>query len=145
MKTAKKNQWLELTQKEDKESFKHIVLILQRYYKMNPIIDTKNSIAFNFREEIVRTDIEALRIFLKKFGEYEFLVVVEIKKVDVKDTDSWIHVDGITQERIICKQKGIKEHPVFRIKSLADLYENPLNAVIKDLPKNEEKPSETAA
>ena len=67
-----------------------------------------------------------LRIFLKKFGVYEFLIVVEITQptqeelslfpLSTKKMDSWIHIDGVSQERVYMKEKGRLEHPVFKIK-----------------------------
>lgn len=115
-----KSTWFELTDK--KEDFKHMVHILNRYYDLNPSTSHPSE-AHLFRIEIVNSPTDNLRIFLKKFGSFEFLVVVEISSDSGKKMDSWIHIDGISQERIILTEKGKLEHPVFRIKSLDDLFQ----------------------
>lgn len=122
-KSKKKNSslWYELM--GEKEEFKRIVAILNRFYNLQPSSNHPTP-AHIFREEIVFAEADKLRIFLKKFGRYEFLVVVEIKTELGKKMDSWIHIDGIAQERLIMKEKGKLDHPVFKITSLNDLYQN---------------------
>ncbi len=119
-KSKSKSAWFELIQQ--KEDFKNIVSILNRYYDLQASANHP-SLAHLFRQEIVKSETANLRIFLKKFGSFEFLVVVEISSDSGKKMDSWIHIDGITQERIHLKQKGKLEHPVFRITSLEDLFQ----------------------
>jgi|JI9StandDraft_2_1071091.scaffolds.fasta_scaffold40571_3 hypothetical protein len=121
-KSRKKNNsyWFELMQ--EKEEFKRIVSILNRFYNLQPSAKHPTP-AHVFREEIVLAEVDKLRIFLKKFGSFEFLVVVEIATELGKKMDSWIHIDGIAQERLIMKEKGKLDHPVFKITSLDDLYQ----------------------
>lgn len=113
------DSWYELL--GQKEDFQNTVHILNRYYELNS--PTQVSEALLFRKEIVTSKPENLRIFLKRFGTYEFLVVVEITFETGKKIDSWIHIDGIMQERKICTEQGKLTHPVFNIVSLSDLYE----------------------
>lgn len=113
--------WYELVFR--KEDFLHIINVLNRYYDMYP---PKNhpSESHQFREDLTRTPVQNIRIFLKKFGDYEFLISAEILEADNKRMDSWIHVDGIKQERNELEGKGIHDHPVFQIVCLTDLYED---------------------
>lgn len=118
-KSKKQTGWYELIQ--EKEEFKNIVRILNRYYNINPP-NNHPSNAHTFREDIVQANLDDLRIFLKKFGNYEFLIVVEISSPKGVRMDSWIHIDGVSQERIVMKEKGKLDHPVFRIVSMEDLF-----------------------
>lgn len=117
----KNSYWFELMQ--EKEEFKKIVSILNRFYNLQSSANHPTP-AHIFREEVVLADVDKLRIFLKKFGSFEFLVVVEIATELGNKMDSWIHIDGIAQERLIMKEKGKLDHPVFKIISLDDLYQN---------------------
>jgi hypothetical protein len=158
IKQKRKDNWYEVTGEIDKVEFKNIVQILNRFYNLSP---TKGhpTPAHIFREEIVITENKDLRIFLKQFGTYEFLIVVEIsfqpkektnssfeKETEIKENlfpeqrrkmDSWIHVDGISQERILMKEKGILKHPVFNITSLQDILLKELTIPVKNIPKPE--------
>jgi|JI10StandDraft_1071094.scaffolds.fasta_scaffold245774_1 hypothetical protein len=58
--------------------------------------------------------------------------------------DSWIHVDGISQERILMKEKGILKHPVFNIISLQDILLKELTIPVKSFIMPDTK-SKTAA
>lgn len=117
----KNSYWFELMQ--EKKEFKKIVSILNRFYNLQSSANHPTP-AHIFREEVVLADVDKLRIFLKKFGSFEFLVVVEIATELGNKMDSWIHIDGIAQERLIMKEKGKLDHPVFKIISLDDLYQN---------------------
>jgi len=118
-KSKKQTGWYELI--AEKEEFKNIVRILNRYYNLNPS-ENHPSPAHTFREDIVQAKLDELRIFLKKFGSYEYLVVVEISTEKGARMDSWIHIDGVSQERIVMTEKGKLDHPVFRIISMEDLF-----------------------
>lgn len=162
----RKDQWYEVTGELDKVEFKNIVHILNRYYDLNPSMSHPTP-AHIFRQEIVASENKDLRIFLKQFGKYEFLIVVEIsfqsKEKSIcsisedtqlfkenlfpeqkKKMDSWIHVDGVSQERIIMKEKGIHEHPVFNITSLQDILLKKLTVPVKSFVMPDAK-SKTAA
>ena len=127
-KAKSKSAWFELV--ERKEDFKHIVHILNRYYDLHSPVNHPSP-AHLFRQDIVSCDLEELHIYLKKFGSFEFLVVVEIGSEESKRMDSWIHIDGIAQERIFMKEKGKLEHPVFKITSLDDLFQSHTKEVEK--------------
>ena len=118
-KTKKKTGWYELT--SSKEDFQNIVRVLNRYYDLFPSANHPTP-AHVFREDIVQSTVENLRVFLKKFGTYEFLIVVEISNEKGARMDSWIHIDGVSQERVTMTEKGNLEHPVFRIVCLEDLF-----------------------
>ena len=68
-------------------------------------------------------DLDKLHIYLKKFGSFG--------SEESKRMDSWIHIDGIAQERIFMKEKGKLEHPVFKITSLDDLFQSHTKEVEK--------------
>lgn len=140
-KTPKRNQsdWYELQGEPQKEEFKHIVSILCRYYDLHRVETQIENPAHLFRKSIVQNSIENLKIYFKKFGKYEFLVVVEISHPEKsKQMDSWIHVDGITQEREMMMDKGKLDHPVFKITSLLDLYNHESTVKIVSLPELQE-------
>ncbi|MBK8397138.1 MAG: hypothetical protein IPL26_18130 [Leptospiraceae bacterium] len=120
-KPNKKNGWYELV--SEKAEFQNIVRILNRYYNLNPQTNHPTP-AYVFREEIVLAKLESIRIFLKKFGSFEFLVVVELSSEKGNRMDSWIHIDGVSQERVIMTEKGNLQHPVFSITCLEDLYKS---------------------
>lgn len=108
-------KWKEI---QEKDEFKNILGIMNRYYSLtNQLQTSKGQI---FREKVAQTSNENLKVFLKKFKKYEYLVVSEITDNESKIMDSWIHVDGIAQERIFHKENP--SHPVFKIVSLGDLY-----------------------
>lgn len=123
-----KTSWHELT--EEKDEFKNIVGILNRYYREGRLDSTKTS-AQLFREELVESKNESLRIFMKKFGKFELLIVVEIETKNGKKMDSWIHIDGIAQEKEIMKEQGRSDHPVFNIVGLLDLFNRSTKEVQK--------------
>ena len=85
----RKDKWYEVTGELEKAEFKKIVHILNRYYDLNPSMSHPTP-AHIFRQEIVASENKDLRIFLKQFGNYEFLVVVEIsfreqkKKMEIR-------------------------------------------------------------
>lgn len=107
--------WVDLTE-ESVSEFQKIVNVLNRYYeafaKKDEISDTQK-----FRKFICTVPSTDLKVQVKKFGEFEFLIKAE----SGERSDSWIHVDGIAEER-----KGLQNsnpnHPVFGITCLSDLY-----------------------
>lgn len=101
--------------------FKQILRILNHFYSG---IREKISETEMFREEIIHTKEENLEIFLKKFGDYEYLVAVKIQEEENSRMDSWIHIDGVLQEREFMKEIGNLNHPVFSIPCISDLYNN---------------------
>ena len=113
-----KVEWKEL--KNRKGDFVEIIKILNRFYCLSP--GEEKSPSVNFREEICESKLNDLSIFIQKFGDYEFLIKVIISKGKSDKQDSWIHIDGIQQEREELLRSGIKEHPVFQLICITDLY-----------------------
>lgn len=122
MKKNKKNNqsafWYELIAK--KGEFQDILKILNRFYEQLP--DEEPNPTRQFREKILNADPENLRIFFKKFGLYEFIVAAEIKEKEGIQSDSWIHIDGIAQERAELSKIGLTGHPIFSITCISDLF-----------------------
>ena len=113
--------------------FKNILSVLNRYY--SNLNETKSE-SLKFREEVILTKDENLEIYLKKFGTYEYIIAVKIKKDGSEKIDSWIHIDGIIQEREMFEKMGNMEHPVFSIIAITDIFLNhsvQINEKILDL------------
>lgn len=128
--------WKEISP-EKKPEFINIVRVLNRYYEANSPRDTENN-SNRFRRKLEEAPQDSVRVFLKKFGEYEFLVHVEMKNGRPKksETDTWIHIDGIQEERDSLKKKGIEDHPVYHIIGLTDIFESgSVASKRKNLPK----------
>jgi hypothetical protein len=109
--------WYRLTGGLDE--FKNILSVLNRYY--SNMSDSKSE-SLKFREEVILTKDENLEVFIKKFGTYEYIIAVKIKKDGSEKIDSWIHIDGIIQEREMFEKMGNKEHPVFSIIAITDIF-----------------------
>lgn len=116
VKTAKavKETWKEITNETDKKEFQKIVNILNRYYT---IAEGKEN---EFRKKLVLEKPENFTVKLKFTEGNSFSVLVELDNV----LETWIHIDGIFDERKIMTEKGNLAHPVFKIVCLTDLYEN---------------------
>ena len=112
-KTAKET-WKEIKNETDKKEFQKIVNILNRYYT---IAEGKEN---EFRKKLVLEKPENFTVKLKLTEGNSFYVLVELDKV----LETWVHIDGIFDERKIMTEKGNFEHPVFKIVCLTDLYEN---------------------
>jgi hypothetical protein len=120
-KEFQKTNWKKLQEKSIPE-FQNILSILNRYY--NQLDSSRNKTeSFIFREDVSKESIENLEIYLKKFGEYEFLILAKINNFDRNRSDSWIHIDGISEERNSHTKANNSNHPVFQIVCLQDLYE----------------------
>jgi hypothetical protein len=115
-----------------KKEFIDMLSILNRYYRLRS--DGEVSESQKFRDEVLSKKKSEFRVFLKRFGEYEFLIYLEIKDKKSKRGDSWIHIDGIKQERdfLIAKGNCDSNHPVFNIICLSDLYESNSTIELKD-------------
>lgn len=118
---VKKGSWREVINEEDKKSFQHIVHTLCRYYDLMPPVNHPSD-AHKFRMDIVNSLPENFKVYLKPFGEVEYLIVCEIHypEKNANILDSWIHVDGIVQEREFQKEKGNLTHPTFNIVCITD-------------------------
>lgn len=105
--------WRELSVSQIQQ-FQEILTALNRYYKMMTI-DNKVSKTQLFREKVEKADAKTVSVELKRFGEYEYLV----RAIVDKETDTWIHVDGIAEER----KTFPKNNPIFNIVCLTDIYQ----------------------
>jgi hypothetical protein len=94
-----------------------IIKILNRYYNS---FNKEKSVSQSFRELVEQTQPENLKIEVRKFGNYEYLISAEIVN---RGKDSWIHMDGISQERDELRKREILNHPVFSIVSLGDIFD----------------------
>ena len=104
--------------------FQNIIRILNRYYTAFSSEDKKTNTQ-KFREEISYTNPEKLEIYAKKFGNYEYLIYGEIQENNEKlKSDTWIHIDGIAEERDTFMNKEILSHPVFNIVCMSDIYKD---------------------
>ncbi|GBF50854.1 hypothetical protein LPTSP4_23810 [Leptospira ryugenii] len=108
--------WYELTDRIDE--FQNILRILNHYYEM---LSTKVSPLFQFRKEVAGLASDQVQIFLSPLGKYEFQIACKVPKQNRCET--WIHLDGIQEERDRLQANGIHEHPVFQIVCLNDLFQ----------------------
>jgi len=97
------------------QKFQKILKVLNQYY--NTINYNKKSETQINRDRIEKENPENIILKVRKFGDHEYVVDAEIKNV-VRDT--WIHFDGIAQERKLVKDKP--DHPIFQIECLEDIY-----------------------
>lgn len=107
--------WRELITK--KEEFLHILRILNHYYEMRGETKSKQ---FGFRQKLADSDPKHVQIFFAKLGTYEYQVSCRILPSD--DLETWIHIDGIAEERERLTQIGNTDHPVFSLVCLGDLF-----------------------
>ena len=94
-----------------------IIKVINRYYNS---FNEEKSVSQSFRELVEKTEPENLKISVRKFGIYEYVISAEILH---RGKDSWIHMDGISEERKLMLEKGITNHPVFKIVSLSDIFD----------------------
>lgn len=118
MKEYRDVDWRELLERKD--DFLHILRILNHYYENQS--QTKNQL-YLFRKELVERDPETIRIFLAKIGTYEYFVSASLS-LDPNETETWIHVDGIAEEREKLKAIPNLDHPVFSLVCMSDLFES---------------------
>lgn len=91
--------------------FIRILNVLNRYYELQK---DKKINGIEFRKKIVESNGEGLKIYLKKFKEYGFMVHVKL----LEEQSSWIHIDGIAKER----KQVEPNHPIFEIDCLSDIF-----------------------
>ncbi len=113
--------WLELVEK--KGDFLRILEVMNRYYKSN-MSENYPSESSRFRENLLNTPPENFKIFIKRFGNFEYFIAAELSMKEGTRFDSWIHIDGIEEEKKELKQRKINDHPIFEIISLTDLFMN---------------------
>lgn len=107
--------WRELVTK--KEEFLHILRILNHYYEMRGETKSKQ---YAFRRHLADSSPESVQIFFSRLGPFEYQVACRVLPEDQVET--WIHIDGIAEERERLKQIGNTEHPVFSLVCLGDLF-----------------------
>ncbi|PJZ29846.1 LIC_13246 family protein [Leptospira kmetyi] len=110
-------EWMKLVSK--KEEFRRIVSTLNRFY-IPRIPFSKLNEGQRMRFRLAENPVKDFEVFFKKNRECEFLVFL---KVDGR-FESWIHLDGIQEERDRFLKEGKTDHDIFQIICLSDLYEN---------------------
>lgn len=113
-KKVEKENWKEIKNETDKKEFQAIIHIVNKYYALN------NGVKNEFREKLVLSNSENFSVKLKAMAGNSFSVLVELNNV----LETWVHIDGIVEERKTMTEKGNLDHPVFKIVCLTDLYEN---------------------
>ncbi|EMJ88125.1 LIC_13246 family protein [Leptospira meyeri] len=116
--------WRELVTK--KEEFLHILRILNHYYEMRGETKSKQ---YAFRRHLADSSPESVQIFFSKLGPFEYQVACRI--LPEEQVETWIHIDGIAEERERLKQIGNTEHPVFSLVCLGDLFALTLPSTIR--------------
>ncbi|TGL60861.1 LIC_13246 family protein [Leptospira sarikeiensis] len=111
--------WMKLN--TDQLGFLGIVHSINRFY--DGIQGSQSKELRYFRKKLVRTDFRKSHIFLKKFGDYEYLIYARIESNGNSESDTWVHVDGIRMERDKMKAKGVRNHPSYEIRCLSDIFE----------------------
>ncbi|MCG9876488.1 MAG: hypothetical protein MH321_17065 [Leptospiraceae bacterium] len=131
---AKEEKWKELV--ERKSDFQHILRVLNRYYE-NREFSAQLGESHFFRKKLTEESENNFKIFIKKFGNYEYLIHAEINpSLQSVEKETWIHIDGISEEREQLEKQGITEHPLFSIIGVGDLFqESTKDSNRKDLPK----------
>ncbi|TGK86298.1 hypothetical protein EHQ23_07795 [Leptospira bourretii] len=107
--------WRELVTK--KEEFLHILRILNHYYEMRGETKSKQ---YAFRRHLADSSPESVQIFFSRLGPFEYQVACRV--LPEEQVETWIHIDGIAEERERLKQIGNTEHPVFSLVCLGDLF-----------------------
>ncbi|PJZ69911.1 hypothetical protein CH373_13320 [Leptospira perolatii] len=116
---------------KDQKDFFRIVGILNRYYDyLRGSLEESNS--QKFRKRLLETRVEDTEIYFKRFGVYEYVVFAKIRTEQGSETDSWIHLDGILQERTNFLERWIQDHPIFGIKCISDIYEESCSMISKE-------------
>lgn len=127
MNTTKiKWQELPLCEVEARKEFQRIMQILNSYYAA-----TKKEEPTEIRKTLPELGEQDFQLFIKKFGTHEYLIHVRVGRKN----DSWIHIDGIGEERDRFKEQKLDDHPVFGIYSLGDLYRRTVVSKKRNLPK----------
>jgi hypothetical protein len=105
-------EWVKLNPKKLGQ-FKEILGVLARYYG---VFSPEKSKCQLFREKF--STAKGGQVYLRKFGGYEYLVFAKLGE----EQETWVHVDGIAEERQTLEARGITDHPVFKITCMVDLY-----------------------
>ena len=109
-------EWKIVSEATQIKAFQRILGVLNRYYSDFG----KKSESLTFRELVEKSNTDDVEIQIKKFGGYEYLIKATVGTL----SDSWIHLDGIGEEREIHTSTNNLGHPVFSIVCLGDIYNN---------------------
>jgi len=113
-----KEKWMTLT--SNVREFLHILKVLNRFYDSHGVPNTTE--CHLFRKRMVEVgDPSLMHIHICKIGSYEFLI--HCRLVGENKESTWIHVDGIAEERERLIKISIDNHPVFGIACMTDLFE----------------------
>lgn len=107
--------WREI--QKSKSEFLHILRILNHYYEMQG--GRKHS-QDEFRKLVTETNPEQVKIYVNRLGIYEYQVACTY--LPESQTETWIHIDGIAEERARLTELGNTDHPVFSLVCLGDLF-----------------------
>ncbi len=118
MKEHVESEWKELVERKDE--FLHILRILNHYYETKGQTESQ---LYQFRRDLVDRSPESIRIFLSQIGTYEYFVQASLS-LGTDAMETWVHIDGIAEERDRLREIGNLEHPVFSITCLGDLMQN---------------------
>ncbi|TGK10899.1 LIC_13246 family protein [Leptospira stimsonii] len=111
-----RGEWKKLVSR--KEEFTNIVSVLNQFYvARTPYSQFSNS--QKLRIQLEKEGFKNFEAFLKKLGEHDFLIYLRTEG----KYESWIHIDGIQEERDRFLNEGTKDHPVFDIVCVSDLFE----------------------
>jgi len=105
---------------ESKEQFQHIVKVLCNYYSLHSAKKEQQTKSFLFRKQVSEINLNELTVNIKRLSDFEYLITCKIK--GIKEPESWIHVDGIEQERFELMNKGVTDSPIFNVISMTDIY-----------------------
>lgn len=100
--------------------FQRILQILNRFYRMTHSDGNENS-SRTFREEFANAHPENIELFVRQKSRYEYLIFARLQDSRGDRTESWVHLDGIQEERDAFLEQGIRNHPVFWIQCLSDI------------------------
>ncbi|MBM9499894.1 hypothetical protein JWG44_06475 [Leptospira sp. 201903071] len=109
-------EWKKLISRKDE--FVNIVSVLNQFYVAKaPYSKLSNS--QKLRIQLEKDGFKNFEAFLKRLGEHDFLIYIKANE----KYESWIHIDGIQEERDRFLNEGTKIHPVFDIVCISDLFE----------------------
>lgn len=121
-------EWKILT-REGTLEFQNILRILNRYYDAFNASKEKSATQ-KFREDVSLLPDSKVEIYTKKFGKYEYLMYCEVVEDGERSrSDTWIHIDGIAEERDVLHEKTIESHPVYNIVCMRDIFEKHTDSV----------------
>ncbi|AXR59813.1 LIC_13246 family protein [Leptospira mayottensis] len=112
-----RGKWMKLISR--KNNFRKIVSTLNDFY-IPKIPFSKLAEGQKMRIRLAQKKVKKFEVFLKKVSGYEFIIFLQIEN----QFESWIHVDGIQEEKDRFLKEGKNDHPIFEHISISDLYEN---------------------